>query len=91
MSQLCVAIFKRLKTELEKHFKKAPTHSADVLLVHDTKSFYYIGSSREHSGIAHRANNWLPVGIFKSGVVHDVIHLEDLDKVDLDLTRQLYS
>jgi hypothetical protein len=73
-----------LKTELEKHFKKTPTHSADVLLVHDTKSFYYIGSSREHSGIAHRANNWLPVGIFKSGVVHDVIHFEDLDKVDLD-------
>ncbi|HEY5916963.1 MAG TPA: hypothetical protein VIU13_06155, partial [Chryseolinea sp.] len=73
-----------LKVELDKRFKESSTHDADVLLVHDTKSFYYIGSSREHSGIAHRANNWLPAGIFKSGVVHDVIHLDDLDKVDLD-------
>ncbi|HMG89783.1 MAG TPA: beta-galactosidase [Chryseolinea sp.] len=73
-----------LKVELEKHFIKPPTQNADVLLVHDTKSFYYTGSSREHSGIAHRANNWLPVGIFKSGVAHDVIDLADLDKVNLD-------
>lgn len=74
----------RLKAEMEKQTKKTYKSSADVLLVHDTKSFYYTGSSRTHSGISHWANNWLPVGIFKTGVVHDAIHLDDLKKIDLN-------
>jgi len=55
-----------------------------VLLVHDTESFYHVGSDRRRSGISHWANNWTPVGIFRSGVVHDAIHIDDLDKVNLD-------
>lgn len=57
---------------------------ADVLLVHDTESFYHMGSDKKHTSISHRANNWLPVGIFRSGVVHDVIHVDDLERINLD-------
>jgi hypothetical protein len=41
-------------------------------------------SDRKYTNITHRANNWPPVGIFKSGVVHDVIHIADLNRVELD-------
>lgn len=61
-----------------------PYHSdADVLLVHDTESFYHMGSDKKHTAITHWANNWPTVGIFKSGVVHDVIHIDDLSRIDL--------
>ncbi len=75
---------KNLKIILEQQMSQAYKSDADVLLVHDTESFYHTGSSRKHSGVAHWANNWVPVGIFKSGVVHDAIHLDDLDKVNID-------
>ncbi|MGC3947449.1 MAG: hypothetical protein QM762_23530 [Chryseolinea sp.] len=75
---------KTLKGVLDKQYHIPLKSVADVLLVHDTKSFYYLGSSRDHSSVAHRANNWIPVGIFKTSVVHDVIHIDDLPLVNLD-------
>ena len=78
------ADIKKLKKILDEQYNSKYRSTADVLLVHDTKSFYYMGSSRAHSGIAHWANNWVPVGIFKSGVVHDAIHIDDLPLVNLD-------
>lgn len=62
----------------------APLKSgADVLLVHDDRSLYYTGSSKDESYMAHWANNWIPPSIFKSGAIHDVVHVDDLDKIDL--------
>jgi hypothetical protein len=58
--------------------------AADVLLVHDTKAFYYTGSSKGQSYMGHWVNNWIPPAIFKSGAVHDVVYLDDLDKVNID-------
>lgn len=75
---------KELKSKLDKLYTQPYKSTADVLLVHDTRSFYFMGSSREHSGIAHRANNWVPVALFKSGVMHDAVHLDDLPLLDLD-------
>jgi hypothetical protein len=73
-----------MKVVLDEQMNKPYTSGADVLLVHDTESFYHMGSSRKHSGIAHWANNWVPVGIFKSGVAHDAIHIDDLDQVNIN-------
>lgn len=75
---------KNLKDVLDGQYKMPYKSSADVLLVHDTRSFYFMGSSRSHSDVTHRANNWIPVGVFKSGVVHDAIHMDDLALVDLN-------
>ncbi|HTF19621.1 MAG TPA: hypothetical protein VK658_16225 [Chryseolinea sp.] len=76
-----------LKKLLDQKFTQPFKRAADVLLVHDTKSFYYTGSARNASYMGHRANNWIPPAIFKSGVVHDVIHIDDLRLVDLNAYR----
>jgi hypothetical protein len=74
---------KTLKNILDKTIHTPYQNDADVLLIHDTETFYYTGSDRKQSSLGHWANNWLPVAIFRSGVVHDVIHVADLDKVNL--------
>jgi len=73
----------QLKKLLDTRIKTTYQSNADVLLVHDTKSFYYTGSSSTSSYMGHWADNWVPPAIFKSGVVQDVIHIDDLDKVNL--------
>ena len=73
-----------LKQILDKQFEKPFVRDADVLLVHDTKSFYYTGSDRASSFMGHWANNWIPPAIYKSGVVHDVVHIDDLTYLNLD-------
>lgn len=73
----------RLKKVLDKKTNDRYESGADVLLVHDTKTSYYTGSAKTSSYMAHWANNWVPVSIFKSGVVQDVIHIDDLEKVNL--------
>ncbi|MEO8764013.1 MAG: beta-galactosidase [Ginsengibacter sp.] len=73
----------RVKKLLDEKINTPYKSGADVLLVHDTRSFYYTGSAKATSYMGHWANNWIPPAIFKSGVVHDVIHIDDLDKVNL--------
>jgi hypothetical protein len=73
-----------LKQLLDKQFEKPFARQADVLLVHDTKSFYYTGSDRNSSFMGHWANNWIPPAIYKSGVVHDLVHIDDLGLLNLD-------
>ncbi len=67
-------------TQLNQPYKS----DADVLLVYDTESFYHMGSDKKRNALNHWGNNWPTVGIFKSGVVHDVIHVADLEKIDLE-------
>jgi hypothetical protein len=76
---------KALKEIIEKNYH-ATTYrsSADVLLVHDTKSYLHMGSHRRHAAFMHWTNNWPMVSIFKSGAVHDVIHVDDLSLVDIN-------
>jgi hypothetical protein len=73
-----------LKKLLDSSFRQPYVSSADVLLVHSTETFYYTGSDRAASYMGHWANNWVPPAIFRSGVVHDVVHIDDLDKVHMD-------
>ncbi|MGL6267662.1 MAG: hypothetical protein ACRC2O_07030, partial [Chitinophagaceae bacterium] len=74
----------KLKSLLEKQFSQPYSNDADILLVHSTETFYYTGSHRNSSYMGHWANNWVPLSIFRSGVVHDVIHADDLDKINPD-------
>ncbi|MEP6735439.1 MAG: beta-galactosidase [Chryseolinea sp.] len=74
---------RQLKQIGDAQLRQSYRTGADVLLVHDTESLYQMGSDKKSTGITHWGNNWPTVGIFKSGVVHDVIHLADLDKIDL--------
>ncbi len=75
---------KKLKDLFEKSLTTPFESDADILLVHDTKSFYYTGSSKDKSYMAHWANNWIPPAIFKTGAIHDVINIADLDKVNIN-------
>ncbi|MEP6949647.1 MAG: hypothetical protein ABI863_10255, partial [Ginsengibacter sp.] len=72
-----------LKKLLDEKINTPYKSDADVLLVHDTRSFYNTGSEKNSSYMGHWTNNWIPPAIFKSGVVHDVLHIDDLDKVNL--------
>lgn len=74
----------RLKKLVDSATKTPYSSGADVLLVHSTETFYYTGSQKDQSYMGHWANNWIPVAVFRSGVVHDAVSVDDLDKVNLD-------
>ena len=74
---------KQLKQLGDQQLDKPYQSHADVLVVHDTESFYSMGSDKKYTAITHWGNNWPTVGIFKSGAVHDVIHVADLDQINL--------
>jgi hypothetical protein len=71
------AMKKLLDTKIEEPY----TNDTEVLLVHDTKSFYYTAGTKPDNFMNHWTNNWIPPAIFKSGVAHDVIHVDDIDKI----------
>jgi hypothetical protein len=73
----------RLRELLATYVDRPYASGADVLLVHDTDVFYHVGSGKRATALGHWANNWLPVGLFRSGAVFDPIHVADLDRVDL--------
>jgi hypothetical protein len=73
-----------VKNLLDRQMEKPYKSTADVLLVHDTRTFYNTGSDRSTSYMGHWANNWIPPAIYKSGVVHDIIHVDDLNLINPD-------
>lgn len=75
---------KKLKTTFEASLAQPFASDADVLLVQDTKTFYYTGSAKAQSYLSHWANNWIPSAFFKTGAIHDVINIADLDKVNIN-------
>lgn len=74
----------KMKKLLEANFDKTFSRDADVLLVHSNETFYFTGSNLKHSYMGHWTNNWVPPAIYRSGVTHDVIEIEDMDRVDLN-------
>jgi hypothetical protein len=75
---------RKVKALMDSNLEKIYTSDADVLVVHDTKTFYYTSATKSGNSLEHCANNWVPVAIFRSGVVHDVIHIDDLEKINPD-------
>ncbi|WP_092456000.1 alpha-amylase family protein [Thermoflavifilum thermophilum] len=67
----------------DQQYQKSYHSDADVLLVFDTRTFYYIGSDKKQTFLTHFADNWLPLAVFRSGAVHDAIHIDDLPLLDL--------
>lgn len=78
-----IADIQQLKNIMDENLQAPYQSDADVLLVHSTETFYYTGSNKKQSYMGHQANNWIPSAIYKSGVVHDMIELSDLDKINL--------
>ena len=74
---------KKVKSILDNRFHQPYESDADVLLVHSTETFYHTGSHTRHSYLGHRANNWVPPAIFRSGVVHDVVDIDDIEKLNI--------
>lgn len=60
---------------------------ADVLLVYDTDSFYYTASLRHSDPVNTTLIDYNTLAAFRSGVVFDTVHLDDLDRVDLSAYR----
>jgi len=57
---------------------------ADVLFVYDTEVYYHTSSRRFSDAISNTASNWSTLAAHYSGAVFDAVHLNDLDKLDLD-------
>jgi hypothetical protein len=72
-----------MKTLLDQHMKTAYTSDADVLFVYDTGSFYSTASLRDTDPFSTVTIDHNTLSAFKSGVVFDPIHLDDLSLVDL--------
>ncbi|EDY83224.1 hypothetical protein VDG1235_2849 [Verrucomicrobiia bacterium DG1235] len=74
--------------ELQTAFAKRPHSSmADVLMVYDTDSFYYTASLVNSDPVSPALLDHLTLAAFRSGVIFDTIHLDDLPKVDLSRYR----
>lgn len=71
-----------IKKLLDRSVEQPYDNPADVLLVHSTDAFIHTGSDRRQSYMGHWTNNWIPPAIYRTGVVHDVIHVDDLSLVD---------
>jgi len=78
---------RRMKTLVDERLS-IPYHSeADVLFVYDTKSFYHTASLRGTDPFSNVMIDYNTLAAFKSGVVFDPVHLEDLTRVDLSPYR----
>lgn len=56
---------------------------ADVLMVYDTRSFYHTASLRGTDPVSNVLIDYNTLTAFRSGVVFDPIHIDDLGTVDL--------
>ncbi len=73
----------REATALRRSLLDRPYRSgADVLVVYDTAVNYQLNQHGQ-KGLGHFIDTFAHVGLFRSGCVHDEIHLDDLDRIDL--------
>ena len=73
----------RMKSLFEEQMETPYKSAADVLFVYDTESFYYTASLRGSDPVSRTLVNYNTLAAFRSGVVFDPIHVDDLDRVDL--------
>lgn len=60
---------------------------ADILFVYDTDSFYYTASLRDSDPVSSSLIDFNTLAAFRSGVIFDPIHLDDLPRIDLSPYR----
>ncbi|MFB6272028.1 MAG: beta-galactosidase trimerization domain-containing protein [Salinibacter sp.] len=73
----------RMKSIFEARMDEPYRSAADVLFVYDTESFYYTASLQGSDPVSRTLVNYTTLAAFRSGVVFDPIHVDDLDRVDL--------
>lgn len=78
-----LAEIKRTYRLVSRFRERVYEHEADVLLVYDTDCYYYLGS-RLKDDITHFIENWIPVALFRTGIGFDIIHFNDLFRIELD-------
>ncbi|MBC8079336.1 MAG: hypothetical protein H7X86_03260 [Gorillibacterium sp.] len=74
-----------MKALFDRYYKKELAPQADVLLVYDTRCFYYL--AEQDPVIDPVAINMAAAAVFHSGAAFDMIFLTDLQKVDLSQYR----
>jgi hypothetical protein len=72
-----------VKQLLEARMQAPYESEADVLFVYDTESVYYTASVLGSDPVSPTLIDYNTLAAFRSGVVFDPIHLDDLDRVDL--------
>jgi len=75
---------KNLKEIYDKKLHEEYTSDADILMVFDTKSQYYLKSVKNGDPVTAQIIDWMTLNSFYAGVVFDPIHISDLDKVDIN-------
>lgn len=73
----------RMKSMVEARRDVPYRSAADVLFVYDTESFYYTASLHGSDPVSRTLINYNTLAAFRSGVIFDPIHADDLDRVDL--------
>ena len=75
----------RLKSFADELLHEEYQSLADVLVVYDTESIYHMPSTQEVScPVTEQVINWSTLALYYSGCLFDQIHLDDLEKVELN-------
>ena len=78
----------RLKAFADQFLQEQYHSNAEVLAVYDTESIYYMPSTKAHAcPITEHLINESTLALYHTGKLFDQIHLEDLNKVNLDQYR----
>ena len=72
----------RLKSLFDRYSLKPYRPEADVLMVFDTRTFYFLGGQDQTDAISFAVINSLSADACHSGVMFDTIYLSDLERVD---------
>jgi hypothetical protein len=67
----------------ERALRERYQSGADVLFVYDTKSFFNTASLRGTDPVSNTLIDYATLQAFRSGVVFDAVHIDDLELVDL--------
>jgi hypothetical protein len=76
-----------LREEFQKRLETDFESESDVLFVCDTRSFYHTASLRGTDPVSTTAVDHVYLALLQSGVACDPIHVDDLDRVDLNRYR----
>lgn len=74
----------KAKKIFEKQMLNPYQSQSDVLMVYDTKIFYELTTDKNLLSPVYVTDYWISAAVWKAGVAADYIHIDDLDKVNID-------
>lgn len=78
-----------MRALIEERSKTPYRSNADVLIVYDTEAHYYLASLRNAEPVTPAILDWTAISLWSSGRIPDLIHLLDLERVDLSQYRSV--